>query len=137
MTQTAEQERVDFELMRAEFEKIFGAMPHSCTWTGRGYCPTRFGAWDAQDFDQKFTGFVAAWQAARRAQEVPDGWVLVPIEPTEKMVNEGSCAQTFQHGHRYIGEYAAKAAWRSMLAAAPRPPEEASTTKHKGESDGE
>ena len=65
----------------------------------------------------------AAWQAARRMQEVPNGWKLVPVEPTEKMVNEGGCAQTFQHGHRYIGEYAAKAAWRFMLAAAPQPPE--------------
>ena len=65
------------------------------------------------------------WQAARRAPVVPHGWKLVPVEPTEKMVNEGSCAQTTQHGHGYIGEYAAKTAWQHMLAAAPKPPEPA------------
>lgn len=63
------------------------------------------------------------WQAAHHAPVVPQGWNLVPVEPTEKMVNEGSCAQTTQHGHGYIGEYAAKTAWQHMLAAAPQPPE--------------
>ena len=53
---------------------------------------------------------------------VPQGWKLVPIEPTEKMINEGSCAQTIKDGHQYIGECAAKTAWSFMLAAAPQPP---------------
>jgi hypothetical protein len=63
--------------MRAEFEAIFGPMPRGCTWTERGYCPTEFGAWDAQNFDHKFIGFVAAWRAARRAPAAP----VPQIEP--------------------------------------------------------
>ena len=61
------------------------------------------------------------WLAATQA-EVPQGWKLVPVEPTEKMISEGCCAQTLKDGHRYIGECAAKTAWSFMLAAAPTPP---------------
>ena len=70
-----------------------------------------------------------AWQTARRAQVVlvPQGWKLVPVEPTEKMISEGCCAQTLKDGHRYIGECAAKTAWSFMLAAAPTPPAAATT----------
>lgn len=53
-----------------------------------------------------------AWQAARRAQMVPHGWKLVPVEPTEEMLAATSwpgCAKTdYQH----------------MLRSAPQPPEE-------------
>ena len=64
--------------------------------------------------------FLAGMQAARRC--APQ-WKVVPVEPTEKMISEGSCAQTLEHGHRYIGECAAKTAWSFMLAVAPQPPE--------------
>ena len=63
--------------------------------------------------------------APEAAPLVPQGWKLVPIEPTERMINEGSCAQTLKGGHQYIGECAAKTAWSFMLAAAPQPPEAA------------
>ena len=66
------------------------------------------------------------WEAARRC--APQ-WKVVPVEPTEKMISEGSCAQTLEHGHRYIGECAAKTAWSFMLAVAPQPPEGLMTTK--------
>ena len=49
---------------------------------------------------------------------VPDGWKLVPIEPTEKMINEGTCASTLP-GPRYIDSACAKQCWTNMLAAAP------------------
>ena len=55
------------------------------------------------------------------AQQGVQGWKLVPVEPTEKMINEGSCAQTLKDGHQYIGGCAAKTAWTFMLAAAPKP----------------
>ena len=105
--------------MRAEFEKIFGAMPHSCTWTGRGYCPTEFGAWDAQHFDPKFTGFVAAWQAARRAQVMPQGWELVPQKATDEML------QAAQKAWLADPLRSTTTLWVAMLAAAPQPPEAA------------
>ena len=59
----------------------------------------------------------------RKQAAVPQGWKLVPVEPTEKMIIEGGCAQTLKDGHRYIGECTAKTAWSFMLAAAPTPPE--------------
>ena len=66
-----------------------------------------------------------AWQARAAlaaTQPSAQGWKLVPVEPTEKMISEGGCAQTLKDGHRYIGECAAKTAWSFMLAAAPQPP---------------
>lgn len=51
----------------------------------------------------------------------PAGWKLVPVEPTEKMVGEGGCAICLPGPH-YIGDAAAKTAYRNMLAAAPQPP---------------
>ena len=51
----------------------------------------------------------------------PEGWKLVPVVPTPKMVSEGSCAVTLP-GPRYIDESAAKKCWAHMLAAAPQPP---------------
>ena len=47
-----------------------------------------------------------------------EGWTLVPVVPTEKMIGEGSCAQSLPGPH-YISESAAKACWKYMLAAAP------------------
>ena len=69
----------------------------------------------------------AQLSATQPAAPVPQGWKLVPVEPTEKMISEGCCAQTLKDGHRYIGECAAKTAWSFMLAAAPTPPAAATT----------
>lgn len=52
------------------------------------------------------------------AQSVPEGWKLVPIEPTEEMINEGACASTLP-GPRYIDSACAKQCWATMLAATP------------------
>lgn len=52
------------------------------------------------------------------AGAVPYGWKWVPIEPTEKMISEGSCAQSLPGPH-YISESAAKACWKYMIAATP------------------
>ena len=52
------------------------------------------------------------------APSVPEGWKLVPIEPTEKMINEGTCAATLPGPH-YIDSACAKQCWTNMLAAAP------------------
>ena len=85
-----------------------------------------------QHFSQSFTDrdwrvesgvWAAAWKAAKLhgaqpAPSVPDGWKLVPIEPTEKMINEGTCASTLP-GPRYIDSACAKQCWTNMLAAAP------------------
>lgn len=56
-----------------------------------------------------------AWQAARSAPVVPQGWKLVPVEPTVNMQQAALKHVVRQHQTRDI--YAA------MLAAAPQPPE--------------
>ena len=55
---------------------------------------------------------------AQPAPSVPEGWKLVPIEPTEKMISEGSCASSLPGPH-YISEHCAKQCWGYMLAAPP------------------
>lgn len=57
--------------------------------------------------------------ASRRAQVVPDGWKLVPVEPTEGMLKAA--------WERGIREEAPDPyyAYKAMLAAAPQPPESA------------
>jgi hypothetical protein len=59
-----------------------------------------------------------AWQVARATEQpaaVPEGWKLVPIEPTEEMLN-------VYHGYYRSGKgYLDLSIWRDMLAAAPQP----------------
>lgn len=59
---------------------------------------------------------------AQPAPSVPEGWKLVPIEPTEKMINEGTRASTLPGPH-YIDSACAKQCWVNMIAAAPKPEE--------------
>lgn len=59
--------------------------------------------------------FLAGMQASRRAQVVPQGWKLIPTEPTLTMQQAALKHVARQHQTRDI--YAA------MLAAAPQPPE--------------
>lgn len=63
------------------------------------------------------------WYGWKTALEkaIPAGYALVPVEPTEKMINEGGCAQSVNGGHRYIGNSAAATAYKHMLAAATAP----------------
>lgn len=69
-----------------------------------------------------------AEEAVRAKQQaVPDGWQLVPVEPTVTMVSDGASAQK-----KKLDNYALSGSWppighgldaayRSMLAAAPKP----------------
>ena len=49
----------EYEQLRIDFEKVFGPMPSSCTWTGSSFCATSFNAWDAHRYDEQFKGFCA------------------------------------------------------------------------------
>jgi len=67
------------------------------------------------------------WQAALAAQPpavaaIPEGWKLVPIEPTDEMCN----AEALD-----VGKKTARSTWAAMLAAAPQPP------AHSGEAAGQ
>ena len=62
--------------------------------------------------------FLRANAIASVAGSVPEGWQLVPIEPTEKMLK----ASAGQYVNGRYGYDLAK--YRAMLAAAPQPPEQ-------------
>ncbi|MDH1900867.1 hypothetical protein N5D67_00895 [Comamonas aquatica] len=121
MTHHTDAERAKFEAMRAEFEAIFGPMPWGCTWTGRGYCATEYNAWNANSYSDKFDGWVAAWQAARRAPAapVPQGWKLVPEWPTVEMSVAGD--DVYREDGPEV--FSSNTIYTRMLAAAPQPPE--------------
>lgn len=59
---------------------------------------------------------------------VPDGYVLVPIEPTEAMCDishigvDVYCGITDDNEYYSIGGAEAAKVWKAMLAAAPQPP---------------
>jgi hypothetical protein len=57
------------EKMMDEFEMVF-PMPNHVTRCGKGYVATEYGAWQANDYCQKWIG----WQASRAALvvELPD-----------------------------------------------------------------
>ena len=75
---------------------------------------------DWPEYEPTWKAIEARVTGAQPAPSVPDGWKLVPIEPTEKMINEGTCASTLP-GPRYIDSACAKQCWTNMLAAAPKP----------------
>jgi len=56
----------------------------------------------------------AQWQSTRLRGVVPDGWKLVPVEPTDEMVDAGN-AHT-------LNRSMLKQAWYAMLQAAPQAP---------------
>jgi len=68
---TTEGEQVRSE--REEFEK----------WVERSRCSRPNSPWDI---------WQAAWQAARANPVVPDGYVLVPVDPTDAMKRAGNDA---------------------------------------------
>ena len=73
---------------------------------------------DWPEYEPTWKAIEARVTGAQPTPSIPEGWKLVPIEPTEKMINEGSCASSLP-GPRYISEDCAKQCWEYMLAAAP------------------
>ena len=67
-----------------------------------------------------------AWQARAALQPViPEGWQLVPIEPTEEM-NEEGCQGYMQADDKcwLMHKSSMAFAYKAMLAAAPNPEEQ-------------
>lgn len=72
--------------------------------------------------------FIEGYRAAlaaqpQAAQAVPDGWKLVPVEPTPAMVTEGTAhtirADEEEDGDEYRARGCAISVYKDMLAAAP------------------
>lgn len=56
---------------------------------------------------------------------VPEGFVVVPKEPTREMLKAGAWArhsQACDGGHNIVGREAAEVCWPAMISAAPQPP---------------
>lgn len=100
MTQTTDKNRAEFLAWVRTHEECHGAIDEGSAW--------------------------AAWQAARRAQVVPEGWKLVPVEPSKQMRYD---AQKASMDHSPHSEWIkdewpdVKRIWKAMLAAAPQPAE--------------
>ena len=73
---------------------------------------------DWPEYEPTWKAIEARVTGAQPAPSVPEGWKLVPVEPTETMIGEGSCASSLPGPH-YISEDCAKQCWEYMLAAAP------------------
>jgi len=94
------------------------------------------GNWDAEEEPEVIAARAALTAPAAEVPEqstrlrggVPEGWKLMPVEPTPEMVSDGGFAETsFSDSYRgdclaYIGDDAAKACWKAMLQAAPQAP---------------
>lgn len=60
---------------------------------------------------------IAKLRTALAGGAVGDGWRLVPEEPTEAMLKQGSLNAS--NGQQYVGEYRTGQAWKAMLSASP------------------
>jgi hypothetical protein len=86
----------------------------------------------AQDSESFHNELYSAWksgrqsaersQAALQSQSNTDGWVMVPVEPTEEMIMAG------YEGQGEATYPAVRDAYRAMLSAAPTPPQQVSNT---------
>lgn len=79
----------------------------------------------------------AAWEAWKAralleptplAASIPQGWRLVPVEPTASMHGAGDGAAGSSHYCRCGGTWIASSVWRAMLAAAPSPTKQPAPT---------
>lgn len=85
-------------------------------------------SWEAEEDDT--CSLRAAWKAMLafavseniRALTVPPGWLLVPEEATEEMVDAGALAAM---------DYDEDGVWSAMLSAAPTPPSSAEGQDHE------
>lgn len=68
---------------------------------------------------------VIAVLATQQPQGVPEGWVLVPVAPTDDMLDKANDVKVGGHCYYCSQEYAtydeAAGVWTAMLAAAPSP----------------
>src|SRR5690606_16778235 len=74
----------------------------------------------ASAYDHGRDGAIAAWNR-RTPPAVPEGWVLVPKDPTEEMHDAARDWSAKKYG-KPIGTDASDGCYRAMLAAAPAAP---------------
>lgn len=113
---------------RDAFEVVF-PIPKYAERCGAGYCCTAYSAWGAQDFIQKWNGWYACRAAMLKAgpvtaAAVPDGWKLVPVEPTmpQELAGHKTLSDTGKISR--LMKTRISNIYRAMLAAAPAAPEQ-------------
>lgn len=80
---------------------------------------------EARHMDEEEKGYAwLAWKAAT-AQCVPDGFVVVPKEPTKDMVAAGAARLVGDDGDIMVARGKAIDCYTEMLEAAPKPGEQA------------
>lgn len=89
----------------------FEAWMMTQTTHGNEHVMTRVGGGDERYLSPLTSSMCAAWQAALRA--APEGFVLVPVEPTEEMKRAGTAHVSNPYG-------LARDVWAAMLAARPQ-----------------
>ena len=78
-------------------------------------------SWRSGD-DYLVAGTMIAWRAWQAARTVPDGFVLVPVEPTKAMIDAGRWHEYRDEGDcavSYVEDAAVASVWSYMLSAAP------------------
>ena len=93
--------------MRSEFEKEY-PIPYGADFNGSAYVGPINVALGMSDYNARWESWQAAWQAART---VPEGFVVVPDEPTKGMVMAGYHPD-FKYAQRVE-------MYKAMLSAAP------------------
>lgn len=103
---------------REKFEREF-PLPERCEWSDAlsQYC------WVYTSAAHPHENFWYVWQAAiAKSQQVPEGMALVPVEPTENMIEAAvyhAMRETDDDSYRAIGLI--RCVWADMLAAAKEP----------------
>jgi hypothetical protein len=82
---------------------------------GPSDCPMQFFSNGSSD-----KSIYAAWNC-RAARQIPAGYVLVPIEPDEAMLDKGAMEIAMNQQRVITAESKAKHVYRAMLAAPPKP----------------
>lgn len=104
------------EQMRAEFEHTFTKL-----WAVEP--SKRIGPYYASDdWECAWIGYQAAL-TSMSAKSVPEGYAIVPIEPTDEMVN-AYVKYVDESPYKPPYETSIKGRYQAMLAAAPQPPQE-------------
>lgn len=91
-----------------------------------GFSERQIKSWDGEDYTDLNTHIAFRWfRIALSAKPVPEGWKLVPIEPTAEMIDAGNRARVYRE-HGDLDEpdvlsartYNTKHAWAAMLYVA-------------------
>lgn len=91
---------------------------------------SQIGNWSSEEISEYEIAEIPLYttpQPAHTEQLIPDGWKLVPIQPTEEMINAwgADMSQSYARVHaEQIGEDEVVFAYQAMIASAPKPESE-------------